>query len=331
MNRRDFVIGAVIAAAYPEFVHAQKAAIPTIGILGSPTAESYASRTGAFMQGLKETGFLKDQNVAIEIRWANDEYSRLPDMAADLVRTQVSLIAAMGNYLPTRAAMNATTTIPIVFMMGADPVQLGLVASLNRPGGNVTGITALAADQIQKRVQLLHDLVPNARIFGLLINPDNDSPASSAGRTAVDLVQDAVHAWGGTIHIAYARKIGEFDAAFASILAKGIEALVTASDALFISGRERLVALAAQKAIPTIFVSPEAAKDGGLMSYSTSAADIGHQAGVYAGRILKGEKPADLPVQLATKFELIVNLKTAKALGLTIPRDFLLLADEVIE
>jgi putative ABC transport system substrate-binding protein len=304
--------------------------MPVIGILGNATADIYATRLPAFMQGLKETGFVEGQNVVIESRWANDEYDRLPGMAADLVRRRVSLIAALGNNLPARAAMRATTTIPIVFYMGADPVQAGVVASLNRPGGNVTGVTTLAGDSIQKRLQLLHDLVPNARVFGLLLNPDSLGPTTFAGRTQMELVENAVRIWGGTIQVAHARTVGDFDAAFANFVEKRIDALVTGSDALF-SGRERLVVLAAQHAIPTVFTTRESAIVGGLMSYSASLTDAHRQAGLYAGRILKGEKPTDLPVLLPTKFEFIINLKTAKALNLTIPPSVLAIVDEVIE
>jgi putative ABC transport system substrate-binding protein len=283
------------------------------------------------MQGLKDAGFVEGQNLAIEFRWANDQYDRLPDMAVDLVRKRVALIATIGNNLSVRAAKNATTTIPIVFSMGADPVQLGLVASLGRPGGNITGITSLAADQIQKRVQLLHDAVPNAKLFGLIINPANFGPTSSAGRTALELVQEATRSWGVTVAVAPARTVRDIKSAFASLVEQRIDALATSSDALFYSGREQLISLAAQHAIPTVFHSTEAAQSGGLIGYSASLADSFRQTGLYSGRILKGEKPGDLPVLLPTKFDLVINLKTAKALGITIARELLLAADEVIE
>ena len=239
MKRREFIalVGSA-AAAWPAAGRAQQATMPVVGILGSPTAKSYASRMTAFMEGLRETGFIEGQNVIIEYHWANNAYDRLPDMAADLVRRQVSLIAAIGNNLPARAAKGATITIPIVFLMGADPVQLGLVASLNSPSGNITGVTTLAVDQVQKRIQLLHDLVPTAKVFGLLINPDNLFSSSSAGRNAVELAQDAARIWGGTIQVAHVRTAGDFDAALASVMGKGAQALATASDALFTSGRK---------------------------------------------------------------------------------------------
>jgi putative ABC transport system substrate-binding protein len=243
----------------------------------------------------------------------------------------VALIAAIGNNLPARAAKNATSTIPIVFYMGADPVQLGIVDGLNRPGGNITGVTTLAADQIQKRLQLLHDAVPTAKVFGFIVNPDNFDRTSSGRLTPVELAQDAVSSWGGTVEFAQARTVGEFDAAFASLAERRINALATQSDSLFGSGHERLVALAARYAIPMILHAVASAKVGGLMSYNANLTDILRQAGRYAGRILKGEKPADLPVLLPTKFEFVINLKTAKALRLEMPPFLVALADEVIE
>jgi putative ABC transport system substrate-binding protein len=336
MQRREFVplfgAAAMSSGIWPLVARAQqRPATPVIGILSSTTAEGYSPRTVAFMQGLKEAGFVEGRNLAIEYRWADDQYDRLPDMAVDLVRKRVSLIAAIGNNLTALAAKSATTTTPIVFTNGADPVQIGLVASLNRPGGNITGVTTLASDSIQKRLQLLHDLAPNARVFGLLVNPDNVGATSSAGRTQIELAENTVRIWGGTLQVAYARTVGEFDAAFASLAGKRIDALVTTADALFTSGRERIVALAAQHAIPTVYFGRESAAAGGLMSYGASLADSNRQAGLYAARILKGEKPADLPVLLPTKFELVINLKTAKALGLTINPGLLAIVDEVIE
>jgi putative ABC transport system substrate-binding protein len=269
--------------------------------------------------------------MAIEAHWANDQYDRLPAMAAELVRARVALIFAVGNYLPARAAKNATSTIPIVFYMGADPVQLRIVDGLSRPGGNITGVTVLAADQLQKRLQLLHDAVPTAKVFGLIINPDNFGRTSSGGRTPVELAQDAVSSWGGTVEVAQARTVGEFDAAFASLAQRRIDALATQSDTLFGSRYEQLVALAERYAIPMISVAQASTRVGGLMSYYANFTDIFRQAGRYAGRILKGEKPADLPVLLPTKFEFVINLKTAKALRLEIPPLLLALATEVIE
>jgi len=332
MKRREFIPLLGGAASWPLAARAQQRTLPVIGILGSTMApEPNAPGVSAFMQGLKDIGFVEGQNMAIEARWANNQYDRLPAMAAELVRARVALIYAVGNYLPTRAAKNATSTIPIVFAMGADPVQLGIVDGLSRPGGNITGVTNLASDQLQKRLQLLHDAVPTAKVFGLIINPDNFGRTSSGGRTPVELARDAVSGWRGTIEVAQTRTVGDYDAAFASLAERRINALATSSEALFGSGQERLVALAARYAIPTIFAAPSSTKIGGLMSYSAAASDNTRQAGRYAGRILKGEKPADLPVLLPTKFEFAINLKTARTLGLTVPPQLLAIADEVIE
>jgi putative tryptophan/tyrosine transport system substrate-binding protein len=332
VRRRDFIAGLGGAAAWPVVARSQQRTMPVIGILSESRAESVVTtRLPAFMQGLKESGFVEGQNVAIEFRWANNEVDRLPDLAADLVRRRVSLIVTLTTNLPARAAKSATTTIPIVFFMGADPVQLGVVASLNRPGGNITGVSGLGIDLVQKRLQLLHELVPKAKAFGLLLNPNNLGPSSSAGRTQIELAESAVHIWGGTLQVAYTRTVGDFDAAFAGLAEKRIDALVTGADALFSSGQERLVALAVQHAIPMAFLLRQAVFTGGLMSYGANQTDVMRQTGVYAGRILKGERPADLPVLLPTKFDLVINAKTAKALNLTIPETLLATADEVIQ
>jgi putative tryptophan/tyrosine transport system substrate-binding protein len=304
--------------------------VPVVGILGSPTADSYVPRIAIFMQELKEAGFVEGQTMAIEQRWANDQYDRLPAMATELVNARVALIAAFGNNLAARAAKNATSTIPIVFQMGADPVQARLVDGLSRPGGNITGVTSLASDQIQKRLQLLHDAVPAAKVIGLLLNPDNLG-APSSGRTALELVQAAARSWGITIEIAQVRDTDNFDAAIASLTDRKIGALATGSDALFNSGAGRLIALAARYGLPMISGSSSSTRDGGLMSYSANIPDLDRSVGRYTGRILKGEKPGDLPVVLPTKFEFVINLKTAKALGLTIPPGVLAIVDEVIE
>jgi putative tryptophan/tyrosine transport system substrate-binding protein len=276
MRRREFIASLGGAAmAWPVAARAQQQPrMPVIGILGSPRVESYASRLPSFMQGLKEIGFIEGQNVAIQSRWANDDYGRLPDLAADLVRAGVSLIVALGNNLTPRAAKNATATIPIVFVIGADPVQVGLVASLNKPGANVTGVTSLSGDQLQKRLQLLHDTVPTAKAFGLIINPDSFGSTSVEGRSPIDLAQTFLRVWGGTLHVAHAQTVGDFDAVFASLAQQRIDALVTSGDSLFLSAQERLVSLAARYAIPAIYYSPDFVKAGGLMSYSTNIADI---------------------------------------------------------
>jgi putative ABC transport system substrate-binding protein len=332
IRRREFItlLGGA-AAAWPLAAGAQqRPAVPVIGILGRPTAESWATRTAAFLQGLKETGFVEGQNVVIEQRWADGQVDLLPALAAELVRSRVSLIVTVGTNLPARAAKNATSTIPIVFVMGADPVQTGLIDGLSRPGRNITGVSELGSDQIQKRLQLLHDAVPAAKAFGLIINPDNFG-LSSSGRTPLELAQDAVRAWGVALHVLQARTVGDLDAAFVSLAAQRIDALATSADTLFFLGQERLVALAAQYAMPMIFHYREAPKAGALMSYSANFGDSYRQAGRYAGRILKGERPGDLPVMLPTKFEFIINLKTAKALNLDIPPGVLAIVDEVIE
>jgi putative tryptophan/tyrosine transport system substrate-binding protein len=331
VRRREFIAGLGGAAAWPLAGRGQQHTLPVIGILGSTTARGLANRLPAFTQGLKEAGFVEGQNVAIEFRWADDQLHRLPELAADLVRARVSLIVTFPTNVPARAAKSVTTTIPIVFFMGADPVQLGVVASLNRPGGNITGVSALGIDLVQKRLQLLHELVPNAKVFGILLNPDNLGPSSSAGRTQVELAQDAVRIWGGTLQVAYSRTVSDFDAAFASLSEKRTDALVHGAGGLFNSGAERLVALAAQHAKPMAFGSRDAALVGGLMSYGADIADSFRQVGLYTGRVLKGERPVDLPVLQPTKFELVINMKTAKALGLTIPETLLATADEVIE
>jgi putative ABC transport system substrate-binding protein len=329
MRRRQFIalLGGA-AAAWPLAARAQH--MPVIGVLGSPTAASWAARFAAFRNGLKEAGFVEGQNLAIESRWADDHYDRLPGMAAELVRKRVSLIAAIGNNLPARAAKAATTQIPIVFAMGADPVQLGVAASLSRPGGNITGVTVLAGELIQKRVQLLHDIVPAAKVFELIDTPENLG-AESTGRSGLDLAQEVVGVVGGSLHVVQVRTVADFDAAFANLVDKHVDAAFTSADSVFSSGLERLISLAAQYRLPMIYVSSEFTRAGGLASYSASATDGYRQAGLYAGRILKGAKPSELPVLQPTKFELIFNLKTANALGLTIPHDLLLAADEVIE
>jgi putative ABC transport system substrate-binding protein len=327
MRRREFIAGLGGAVASAMVARAQQRTIPVVGVLGSSTADGLLLAViTAFMQGLKEAGFIEGQNLAVEQRWANNQYDQLPEMAADLVRARVSLIVTIGNNLAARAAKAATSTIPIVFYMGADPVALGLVASLNHPGGNITGFTTAIVETLQKRVQLFHDLVPNARRFGYLVNPDNVS-----GAATVDLVRGAVRTWGGTVEVACARAARDFGAAFAEFAERHVEAITIAADALYSSELERLIRVAAQYAVPVMYGFEDSVRNGGLMSYSTNIGDGSRQAGLYAGRILKGEKPADLPVVRPTKFTFAINLKTAKTLGLTIPPNLLALADEVIE
>ena len=336
MHRRSFLtlLGGASAASsvsWPLAARAQQPrALPVIGILGSATAAGAPEWTTAFVQGLREVGFVEGQNVTFEYRWANVQYDRLPELAADLVRQRVSLIAALGNYLSPQAAKGATTSIPIVFAIGADPVQRGLVASLNRPGGNVTGTTSLSPQVVSKRLQLLHDLIPGARVFGYLRNPSQVQGSLDLDQGA-RAVQDAVRSWGGRVEILDVQTVTELDAAFAILAARQVEALTMGPDGFLLAERERLLALAAQYRIPAIYYATEFTKAGGLMSYTGSFAATYRQAGLYAGRILKGEKPADLPVVQTTKFEFVINLQTARTLGITVPPTLLALADEVIE
>jgi putative tryptophan/tyrosine transport system substrate-binding protein len=326
INRRAFItlIGGV-AIAWPFAARAQQA-IPVIGFLSNASPGPYAARVRAFRQGLSETGYAEGRNVAIEYRWADGQNDRLPEMAADLVRRQVAVIAT-GGTLPAVVAKAATTSIPIVFTGGGDPVNAGLVASLHRPGGNVTGITGLNVEVAPKRLELLHELIPTATVVALLVNPTN--PAL-AGVTASE-VQAAARTLGVQLHVLHAKSERDFDTVFATLVQLRAAGLVIGADALFNNWSEQLAALALRHGVPTIYAYRVFAASGGLMSYGSNLTDLYHPVGVYTGRILKGEKPADLPVQQVTKVELIINLKTAKALGITFPLALLGRADEVIE
>jgi ABC-type uncharacterized transport system substrate-binding protein len=318
------LLGGSAAAAWPIAARAQQAAMPVIGFLDSRSAGVTAGRLSAFREGLKETGYVEGENVAIDYRSAETQNDRLPELAADLIRRRVSVIAA-GSTASAFAAKAATTTIPIVFVVLDDPVRLGLVASLARPGGNMTGINFLSAELAAKRLELLRELVPGAARVGVLVNPTN--PAAETIRELIP----AAHAMGLQIQICNASTSREIDAAFATFLRERPDALFVSPDPLFTSRRVQLVNTAARHAIPATFSHREFAEVGGLMSYGPNQTDTFRQFGVYTGRILKGTKPADLPVVQSTKFELIVNAQTARMLGLTVPPTLLSIADEVIE
>jgi putative tryptophan/tyrosine transport system substrate-binding protein len=327
MRRREF-LGALsgAAATWSVPVRGREPAIRMIGFLGSESPELFAELVQAFRKGLSETGAIEGRNVAIEFRWATGQYDRLPALAADLVRLQVSVIVANGT--AAVAAKAATTTIPIVFFSGADPIKRGFVASLNRPGGNLTGVSSLNAELGPKRLELLHGLIPSVSTIALLVNPTN--PNAEVLSRSRDM-EVAARPLGLQLHILRASTERDFEPAFASLVRLRIGGLVISSDAFFTSRREQLAALALRHAVPTIYQNREFASAGGLMSYGGSDADAYRVMGVYAGRILKGEQAADLPVQQATKTELIINLKTATALGVTVPLPLLGRADEVIE
>jgi len=327
VRRRDFItlLGGV-AAAWPMAARAQQPAMPVIGYLSSASPDRDAGRLRAFRQGLSETGFIEGRNVAIEYRWADEQHDRLPALAADLVHQQVAVIAQAGHVLGVFAAKAATTTIPIVFVTGVDPVGLGLVASLSRPGVNLTGVTTLGIELEPKRLELLHELIPAARTVGALVNRMH--PIAEAQSSEL---QAAARGLGLKLQILDASTERDFDAVFARLVELQADGLVIATDGLFISQSEHLARLAVRHAMPAIFQLRTFAAAGGLMSYGGDFAEMYRQSGVYVGRILKGEKPVDLPVQQVTRVELVLNLKTAKALGLEVPPTLLARADEVIE
>jgi putative ABC transport system substrate-binding protein len=326
MRRRQFIGLLGGAAAWPLPLSAQQAAMPVIGFLSPRSAHDSAWLAAAFHRGLNENGFVEKQNVTIEYRWAENRWERLDAFVADLVRRQVAVIATLSGSPTVLAAKAATATIPIVFAVGSDPVAVGLVASLSRPGGNVTGASFFATDLGRKRLALLHDLIPRTTTIALLVNPN--TPASESERTAVET---AAHAMGQRTETFSAGTEDDVDRAFTAIVQRRIGGLLVTGDPILFAQRDQIVARAARHGIPAIYWSREYAESGGLISYGASQADAFRQAGSYAGRILKGEKPGDLPVVLPTKFELVINLKTAKALGLEIPPTLLAIADEVIE
>jgi putative ABC transport system substrate-binding protein len=325
-HRREFIslVGGV--AAWPLAARAQQPALPVIGLLSPRTPSDDPQLLTAFRQGLKDAGFAEGQNVTIEYRFAGHQNERLPALAADLVHHQVAVIVA-GGLVAAQAAKAATSTIPIVFTTGADPVQIGLVASLGRPGGNVTGMTTLNVEVAPKRLELAHELVPRATIIAVLVNPTNPNT-----ETELRVLEAAAGALGLRLHILHASTERDFDRVFATLpqLRAGV-LVISGTDTFLISRIERLAGLTVQHAVPTIFQFRQFAAAGGLMSYGGSNTNLYHQAGIYTGQILRGQKPADLPVQQSTKVELILNLKTAKTLGITVPISLLGRADEVIE
>jgi putative tryptophan/tyrosine transport system substrate-binding protein len=327
IGRRQFIsaLGGA-AAAWPLAVQAQQPAMPVIGYLGPGSAETDAFRVTAFRQGLKESGYVEGQNVTIDYHWAEGHYDRLPAMAIDLVHDQVAVMAATTTPAAL-AAKAATTTIPIVFETAGDPVKLGLVASLNRPGGNITGVTQLAEEVLPKRFELLHELLPTARVMALLVNPTNPALAEPQARVSLSVANTL----GLELHVLNASAERDFDAVFAKLIELRTGGLVIGGDALFTGHNDQLAALTVHHAVPAIYQRREFAAAGGLMSYGGDLTYSYHLAGIYTGRILKGAKPADLPVEQATKVEFFLNLKTAKALGLTVPLSLLGRADEVIE
>jgi putative ABC transport system substrate-binding protein len=328
MKRREFItlVGGA-AASLPLTVRAQQPSTPVIGFLNSASPKQYAPMVAAFRQGLSAAGYVEGQNVAIEYRWAEGHNDRLAELAADLVRREVKLIAVPGSTPGTMAAKAATTTIPIIFAIASDPVKLGLVTSLNKPGGNLTGVTLLGTELAPKQLELLHELIPAATVMALLINPTSPALAEIQSRD----LQAAAATLGLNLHVVRASIEDDFETVFATLTKLRAGGLVIGSDAFFTSRVQMLADLSISHSIPAIYWQREYTAVGGLMSYGTSYIELYRQAGAYAGRILKGEKPADLPVQQSTKVELVVNLKTAKALGVTVPLSLLGRADHVME
>jgi putative tryptophan/tyrosine transport system substrate-binding protein len=326
MNRRNFIAGLGGAAAWPLAARAQQPAMPVVGYLSGLGESDYATFTAAFRKGLSEQGYIERRNVEILYRWAELQYDRLPGMAADLVRQGVAVIFASGGPNSSLAAESATATIPIVFENGGSPVELGLVASFNRPGGNITGVSFITRELTAKRLQLLHEIAPAATSIGFLVNPNTPTAASQImeGETAARVI-------GVRLVIANAGASNEIEAAFANLTSRGIDALMYGGDPLFVVAGPKIAALALRHRIPAIYASREEVEAGGLMSYGASITDAGRLAGTYVGRILRGEKPGDLPVQQSTRIETVVNLKVAKALGIEMPTSILLRADQVIE
>jgi ABC-type uncharacterized transport system substrate-binding protein len=327
MRRREFIAGFGGSVAWPMVARAQQAAMPVVAFVSGGSANTLRDYAAAFRKGLGDTGYVDGRNVTVEYHWLEGQYDLLPALMADLVRRQVAVIATPGSAPASLAAKAATTTIPIVFSVGEDPVQLGLVASIARPGGNATGINFFTAEVVAKRLRLLHDMVPNAVRIAVLVNPTNASTAEPTLRDA----REAAPTIGLQIQVLNAATIGEIDATFATLARQQLDAIFVAPDAFFTSRAVQFATLTASERIPAAYANRDIVAAGGLMSYGTDIADTFRQVGVYACTILKGAKPADLPVLQSTKFEFVINLKTAKALGLTIPVDVLSIADEVIE
>ena len=325
MRRREFITLLGSAATWPLAARAQEQAMPVIGFLGATSPDLYANQVGAYRRGLGETGHVEGQNVAIEFRWAESQYERVPAMATDLIRRRVTVIAAAS--LPSAlAGKAATSTIPIVFSLGVDPIAFGLVSSLNRPGGNVTGITNLNQELLPKQLEVLRELLPGATVMAALVNPTNSNAAKQS-----DDLRTAARALGLQLHVLHASSDSDFDAAFVALSQVRASAVVIGADTFFVSRSAQLGALTARHKVPAIYQFREFAAAGGLLSYGSSIIESYRQVGIYTGRILKGERPADLPVQQSTKVELIINMKTAKTLGLTFPLTLLGRADDVIE
>jgi putative tryptophan/tyrosine transport system substrate-binding protein len=326
-KRREFIslLGGA-AATWPVGARAQQAAMPVIGYLYTGAPEAGAPMLAAFRKGLSEFGFFEGRNVEIEYRWANNEPERLPELAADLVHRRVTVIVSPGTASATLAAKASTTTIPIIFRTGGDPIELGLVTSLNRPGGNITGVGAMSAEVGTKRLGILHQLLPNAPRFAALVNP-NDVTAQPVIKT----LQAAASAIGRQVDLLNASNRHDIDVAFASLIKQRTDALLVAPQGLFINRRVQIVTQAARHAVPAIYTAREFAEIGGLMSYGSNTMEQFRQTGIYTGRVLRGEKPAEMPILLASKFEFVINIQTAKVLDLEIPPTLLALADEVIE
>jgi putative ABC transport system substrate-binding protein len=327
VKRREFITLLGGSAAWPLAAYAQQPAMPVIGLLDQRSPDELVDRLRGFRQGLRDSGFVEGQNVAIDYRWAENKMERLPELAADLIRRQVAVIAATSGFSPALAAKTATTTIPIVFVIAQDPVRLGLVASLARPGGNTTGISFLSGEVTAKRLELLRELVPAAARVAVLVDPSNATYAEITMRET----GAAARSIGLQIQVLKASTIGEINAAFATLVREKPDVLFVGGDPFFNSRRTQLVHLATRHAVPASYAARDFVDAGGLMSYGANIADAWRQAGSYAGRILKGEKPADLPVVQSSKFELVINAQTATMLGLTVPPQLLAIADQVIE